>query len=191
MIFALSREVYGSDCSKEAPCNEDSLPNPVNLYGRTKWEGEQEIHLKSSDGILRKYLVLRLASVYGGLYDIPERLIPSLTIKAMMNGQIILNGGGHFFDFVHIEDVVSSFESAVERLSRINIHKPAPSGGNMNTFVICSGRSTSATEILRHVQDHSQSQHHGSCPQICHIRQNFSAKTRRWNPYASAAPDIC
>ena len=44
LIFASSREVYGSKCDVDSPCNEESQPDPLNLYGETKWEGEKSIH---------------------------------------------------------------------------------------------------------------------------------------------------
>jgi nucleoside-diphosphate-sugar epimerase len=163
MIFASSREVYGSKCDVDSPCNEESLTDPLNLYGVTKWEGEESIR-RHGDEVLSDYIILRLASVYGGIFDLPERLIPSLAIKSMTKETIDLNGGNQIFDFVHVDDVVGSILLAVERLE-----KSTPQGGQTNPpqdgrskrdkekFLICSGQHITAFQVLQYLQHLVQS----------------------------------
>jgi nucleoside-diphosphate-sugar epimerase len=71
LIFASSREIYGESCLPGSPCNEVSPPQPLNLYGETKLIGERI--LEGTNKIFEGRIVIRLASVYGGLYDQPER----------------------------------------------------------------------------------------------------------------------
>ena len=148
LIFSSSREVYGSSCTTHQPCSETSRIDPINLYGRTKWEGEQLIHRQSSQD-LNAYTILRLSSVYGGLYDIHERLVPSIVRETIRNGTIKLTGGQQYFDFVHVEDVVLSVLRAVERLDSAALVAP-------KEVLICSGTSTSTIDIIQYVTATSQ-----------------------------------
>jgi len=51
---------YVFDGSLERPYHEEDLPNPLSVYGRSKWEGEKAI--QQVDG---NYLILRTSWVYG------------------------------------------------------------------------------------------------------------------------------
>jgi dTDP-4-dehydrorhamnose reductase len=50
---------YVFDGTKTVPYTEDDPPNPINVYGRTKWEGEQAVRAGSD-----KHLLLRTSWVY-------------------------------------------------------------------------------------------------------------------------------
>lgn len=141
LVFTSSREVYGSRCTPEQACDETSAIAPINLYGQTKWEGEEAIRMRSPHK-LKGYAILRLASVYGGLYDIPQRLIPSIASETLRNGTITLNGGHQFLDFVHIADVVQSISRAVDMLQ-------SEGTSTIGEVLICSGKSTAVTEITK------------------------------------------
>src|SRR5690554_1554099 len=51
---------YVFDGNGEAPFKPDDVPNPVNYYGLTKYQGEQEVISK-----LEKYYILRISWVFG------------------------------------------------------------------------------------------------------------------------------
>jgi dTDP-4-dehydrorhamnose reductase len=51
---------YVFDGAKRSPYREEDPPNPINVYGRTKWEGEQAIQ---NAGV--PFLIFRTAWVYG------------------------------------------------------------------------------------------------------------------------------
>lgn len=51
---------YVFDGAKEKPYVETDLPNPLNVYGKTKYEGEKEI-LKANN----KALIIRVSALYG------------------------------------------------------------------------------------------------------------------------------
>ncbi len=48
------------DGSQSHPYGEDDVPNPLGVYGRSKWEGEQAVRAVSPDAV-----ILRTAWVYG------------------------------------------------------------------------------------------------------------------------------
>lgn len=149
LVFTSSREVYGSNCTRGHPCNEMSLVSPINLYGQTKWKGEELIRNYSSHA-LKNHAILRLSSVYGGRYDIPERLIPSITREALQNGTISLSGGQQYLDFVHILDVVRSILTAADVL------ESGKTKCTLGEILICSGTSTAATEIVQYIIEMSE-----------------------------------
>jgi dTDP-4-dehydrorhamnose reductase len=51
---------YVFDGTKGSPYTEDDAPNPINVYGRTKWAGDQAV--AAVDG---SYIILRTSWVYG------------------------------------------------------------------------------------------------------------------------------
>lgn len=51
---------YVFDGNKCSPYQEDDLPNPINIYGKTKYEGE--LYIKE---ILKKYFIVRISWVFG------------------------------------------------------------------------------------------------------------------------------
>lgn len=51
---------YVFDGTKGAPYVEDDVPNPLNTYGQTKWEGEEAVRAAGGE-----YLILRTSWVYG------------------------------------------------------------------------------------------------------------------------------
>jgi nucleoside-diphosphate-sugar epimerase len=149
--FTSSREIDGSDCTHKHPCDENSASNPSNLYGETKWQAERQIKetwSQHQNSIFSGYAILRLASVYGGAYDLQERLIPSLAINSMRGDVIDLNGGGQIFDFVHITDVVASIVKAAQVLEESSLQRNAQP---KEEFLICSGESNSAIKVLEHI----------------------------------------
>lgn len=50
---------YVFDGEKTTPYNEDDPPNPLNVYGRTKWDGE-----KAVENVGGQYLILRSSWIY-------------------------------------------------------------------------------------------------------------------------------
>lgn len=45
--------------TKTGPYNEEDIPNPLSVYGKTKWEGEQSVRRKCED-----YIIIRTSWVY-------------------------------------------------------------------------------------------------------------------------------
>lgn len=50
---------YVFDGTKSSPYIEDDLPNPINVYGKTKWQGEEAIRKK-----LLAHVILRVSGIF-------------------------------------------------------------------------------------------------------------------------------
>lgn len=112
-VHASSREIYG-----DAPMSlvhEDAPKNPVNRYGLSKLESERLIAEAVDAGM--RTAILRLSSVYGGRKDHPDRVVPSLTWRALQGEPLVITGAETFFDFVHVEDTVDGIIAAIDLLA--------------------------------------------------------------------------
>lgn len=58
MIYISTDYVFGDDGNK--PHEVDDPPHPLNVYGQTKWEGEEAVRR-----ILEKYFIVRISWVFG------------------------------------------------------------------------------------------------------------------------------
>ncbi|AOY76980.1 dTDP-4-dehydrorhamnose reductase [Clostridium formicaceticum] len=65
---------YVFDGNKGSPYNESDLPNPINIYGMSKYEGEIEVQKN-----LEKYFIVRTAWLYGNKGKNFVKTILSLT----------------------------------------------------------------------------------------------------------------
>ena len=102
LIFASSREVYGQP--KELPATEDTPLNPVNIYARSKAEGERLVLGAHLFDCLR-VSTIRLSNVYGRTSDHVDRVIPAFARAAVLGEPLRVDGYRHTFDFTHVDDV--------------------------------------------------------------------------------------
>ncbi|KAG8443993.1 hypothetical protein GDO86_009249 [Hymenochirus boettgeri] len=65
------------------PYREDSMPNPMNLYGKTKLEGERAV-LKNHEGAV----VLRVPVLYGDIEKISESAVTILFEKVQFSNKL-------------------------------------------------------------------------------------------------------
>ena len=80
-----------------------------------------------------------------------SRLIPSLSVNSMADTVIdAIDFSSKDFDFVHIADVLASIQNAIQILET--------SPDFIDDFLICSGRSTSASDMLTMIQKFTRSQ---------------------------------
>lgn len=112
LIFASSREVYGQPDS--LPVSEDFPLKPVNVYGRSKVEGENIVHAARSQGL--RATVIRLSNVYGSTHDHPDRVVPAFARGAVMGSPLRVDGADHTFDFTHLDDTVRGILALASRL---------------------------------------------------------------------------
>ena len=69
MLYVSTNEVF--DGEKAEPYHEEDEPNPLNVYGRSKLEGER--HVQS---LLERYYVVRTSWLYGpGRVSFPEKIV--------------------------------------------------------------------------------------------------------------------
>lgn len=119
IISASSREVYGQPDT--LPVTEDCPVRPVNIYGRSKVEGERLINLARQDGL--RACVIRLSNVFGTTTDHADRVVPAFARGAAQGEQLRVDGAGHTFDFTHVDDVARGIVSLAKLLQE---GQPAP-----------------------------------------------------------------
>lgn len=113
LIFASSREVYGNPAS-DLVVESDPLA-PVNVYGRSKTEGEHILDEARARGLATA--IVRLSNVYGGRRDHPDRAVPALLTRALAGEDLVITGGDNYFDFVHVDDCVTGLMAAADLLA--------------------------------------------------------------------------
>lgn len=113
LIFASSREVYGNP--DLLPVIEDSPLQPINVYGRSKVEGERI----TGDARLRgiQTAIVRFSNVYGSVHDHPDRVVPAFTRNAVLGQPLRVDGPKSTFDFTHIDDAVRGMLTLIESMT--------------------------------------------------------------------------
>lgn len=112
IVFASSREVYGHPAS--LPVDEGFPLDPINVYGRSKLEGEKIIQLARSRGM--RACTIRLSNVFGSVTDYSDRVVPAFARAAVTGDDLRVEGRGHTFDFTHVSDVAAGIVALVDRL---------------------------------------------------------------------------
>ena len=112
LLFASSREVYGQP--DRLPATEDCPLRPVNIYGRSKVEGERLVQ-EAREGGLRTASV-RLSNVYGSTRDHADRVVPAFVRAAVFGETIRIDGGACTFDFTHVDDTIRGMVALIDML---------------------------------------------------------------------------
>lgn len=108
IVFASSCSVYGD--TKDLIVDEDSSPNPLSLYAKTRIMSEQCL-LSAPKSI--SPVILRLATVFG--YSARMRfdlVVNFLTAKAYFKRNFTIYGGDQWRPLVHVQDVAEAFVEA-------------------------------------------------------------------------------
>lgn len=113
VIFASSREVYGQP--DQLPVVETCPVRPVNVYGRSKVEGERLVETVRREGI--RACTIRLSNVFGSTNDHADRVVPAFARGAALGQTLRIDGADHTFDFTHIDDVACGIVALAELLS--------------------------------------------------------------------------
>lgn len=152
LLFASSREVYGDP--KRLPVREDDQLAPINHYGRSKRDGEELIAEARQRGL--RSAIVRLSSVYGNRRDHPDRVIPALVSRALAGHELVLTGGDHVFDFVHVRDVVDALVILIEQMTG-GAHNPPTAhlatgvATSLHTLALLAIDVTNSVSIIRSV----------------------------------------
>ena len=112
LLFASSREVYGQP--RRLPATEDTPLLPVNVYGRSKVEGERLMQAARAGGL--RAATVRLSNVYGSARDHADRVVPAFVRAAVSGGTIRIDGAECTFDFTHIDDTARGMVAVVNLL---------------------------------------------------------------------------
>lgn len=134
LLFASSREVYGQ--ADRLPVAEDAPLRAINVYGRTKIEGER-LTMEARDNGLRT-AIARLSNVYGSTRDHADRVVPAFARAAALGNTLRVEGEDSAFDFTHIDDTVRGLAALAGRLD--GGEAPPP-------MHLVTGRSTSLGEL--------------------------------------------
>jgi nucleoside-diphosphate-sugar epimerase len=120
VVFASSREVYGQ-CDR-LPATEDCPVRPVNVYGRSKVEGEQLVIAAQRDGV--RACTIRLSNVFGSTADHADRVVPAFARAAVFGHELRVEGADQTFDFTHIDDVTRGIVTLTELLAGSDVVPP-------------------------------------------------------------------
>lgn len=120
VIFASSREIYGQP--DRLPATEDCPARPVNVYGRSKVEGERLVAAAQRDGL--RACTIRLSNVFGSTSDHADRVVPAFARAAVLGRELRIDGADHTFDFTHIDDVTRGIIALTELLDSSAIVPP-------------------------------------------------------------------
>ncbi|MEO1191590.1 MAG: NAD(P)-dependent oxidoreductase [Pseudomonadota bacterium] len=113
LLFGSSREVYGEIANP--PVAEDADLDPLNLYARSKWEGERFTHLANEAHGLAQ--IVRFSNVYGCPFDHPDRVVPAFARAAALGGSMRVEGSDNTFDFTQVQDVVAGLMTLIEAMN--------------------------------------------------------------------------
>ncbi len=113
IVFASSREVYGHAAS--LPVSEDSPLEPVNVYARSKVEGERLMTSALQRG--RRGTIVRFSNVYGSVLDHADRVVPAFARAAASGEPIRVDGSRNTFDFTFVDDVVGGLLTLVRQIN--------------------------------------------------------------------------
>ena len=146
LIFPSSMAVVGDPV--EVPITSTHPRNPLNLYGLTKWSGEEIIRTLSH----RKFnaLIFMKTNIYGE-YEldgkkITKRTVINIFVNKALKGEVLTvhKPGTQTRDFIHVLDVIDAYVTAVENL---------PEGFNITT--LAGGECLSVLDIAKLVQKYS------------------------------------
>lgn len=112
VIYASTCQVYGSTAILPTP--ENAVTHPESPYAASKLTGEIYCGLYATHYNL-DVIILRLFNVYGGNITPTEReTVESIFFRQFMTGKCpAIHHSRHSRDFIHMEDVMRAFESAL------------------------------------------------------------------------------
>ena len=113
VVFASSREVYGQP--DRLPATEDTPLRPINVYGRSKVEGERLVEAARGEGL--RTAIVRLSNVYGSTRDHADRVVPAFARGAVLGSVLRVEGADHTFDFTHIDDTTRGIVALIDLLA--------------------------------------------------------------------------
>lgn len=111
LIFMSTCSIYGFNSKL---CTEETVPNPVDDYSRSKIESEFDIKQE-----LDNFVIFRLGTVYGWSPRMRFDIIINKIIEKKLWGEPIeIFGGEQWRPFIHVEDAANALILAVEKSVR-------------------------------------------------------------------------
>lgn len=143
VLFASSREVYGEPAA--LPVDEGFPLAPLNVYGRSKVDGEALVAAARRDGV--RASVVRLSNVYGAVSDHVDRVIPAFLRAALADEPLHVEGAERVFDFTHVEDVAAGV-ATFSRVLAARGASPPPIQLVSGTATTLSGLATLVKQLV-------------------------------------------
>jgi nucleoside-diphosphate-sugar epimerase len=109
-VLASSSMVYGDFDKFDGQPNETSECDPLTLYGSYKLQAERMCKIWHKEYGLN-YTILRPSALYGPR-DMVVRVISKMTVDAMIDHVITVNGPDNRLDFSFVTDVAAAFAAA-------------------------------------------------------------------------------
>lgn len=110
VVYLSSLAVYGE---QPGAVDESTPPHPLSFYGRSKWDGEEQLRVLARS---RELVILRSGNVYGynPAYRI-DAVINRFMFNAHFTGKITVNGSGEQHrSFIHVDKLAAALEAAAQ-----------------------------------------------------------------------------
>jgi nucleoside-diphosphate-sugar epimerase len=144
VIMPTTNSAYGSG-NKENFCDENSQINPLSLYARDKVEVEAELQQ------LNNWISFRLATVFGLSPRMRlDLLVNNFVYRAIIDKFIVLFEGHFKRNYIHVRDVTSAFNFAINNLDSMNknIFNVGLSEANISKMELCHEISRLVPEFV-------------------------------------------
>lgn len=139
MIISLSTVVVYGKTSRE-PVSEQTLENPSNEYGLSKWMGDQILRHHAQEANWH-CVCLRMPSLFGP--DQEGGLIDTYYQAALRNEVIeIYSEGSLYRNLLHVDEAVRAVQQVVQKIKTLNGHQ---------LFLLGSKNSLTMEQIAHHL----------------------------------------
>ena len=128
ILYPTTNSGYGIG-QKSKFCDENTVLNPISLYGRTKVEAEELISKHSN------YICFRLATVFGYSFRMrTDLLVNNLVETAVKKGKLEIFEPNFRRNFIHIQDIVDAFLFSIKNFNKLknNIFNLGLSSANIS-----------------------------------------------------------
>ncbi len=116
IIYISTDFVFDGSKNKGEKYGEDDIPNPINWYGRTKYEGEKAVEQSGSD-----YLILRLAYPYRASSDTKKDFFRTI-LESLENRTEVKAVTDHKFSPTFIDDIAFAIDALIKNNDAMGIY---------------------------------------------------------------------
>ncbi|MEM2907550.1 MAG: NAD(P)-dependent oxidoreductase [Candidatus Odinarchaeota archaeon] len=136
LIYCSTTEVIGP--VPNPPADEDTEPNPVYEYGKSKLKAEETVKKYGLKGL--EYTIIRPSGIYGprNVNDVSYWTITCFA-KNSLGTRFIVGSGENLVQFVHVKDVVEGFTLALEKSDK----------SRNQTYIISEDKAYTYNEVYK------------------------------------------
>ena len=134
-IYASSQSVYGISDTSQA-LSEDGGKNPLTVYGKTKWQCEQDLKQLCDDDFIITYL--RPATAYGASPNLRTDIVLNQFVAfSYVNKRIqIMSDGSPWRPMSHIRDITAAFIACLEAPAELIKNEVFNVGTHDNNYTV-------------------------------------------------------